>query len=116
MTTQLALELPVEPPPMNDLERRYRVWRAEHPATLALFRRFAREMLRHNRRFGIWLLANRVRWEVFTQIAKDADGYRINNNLLAYLARDLIRTMPELAPLLETRRVRSTDVEREDAL
>lgn len=102
-----------EPPPLNELDRKYRLWRADHPEVLTLFVRFARQLLERGRPFGVWLLANRVRWEVHMGIVKDSEGFRINNNLLAYLARDLIRRMPALKPLVEIRKVAS---ERDEAV
>jgi hypothetical protein len=90
----------------TDLEARYREWARTHPEVLALFRRFAADMAARRRRFGIGLLAERVRWEVHAEWAPDAAGFKLNNDYRAYVARDLIADMPELAPLLRTRRVR----------
>lgn len=100
------LTLPEQPPARNELERKYRVWRETHGEVFALFEKFALEMLGYNRRFGIGLVQERVRWEVRTTWAKDVDGYKLNDHYRAYIARDLIAKYPELAALIETRKVK----------
>lgn len=94
-----------EPPPLNLLDARYRRWRDANPAVFAIFYNFAAQLLARNRPFGIRLLSNRVRWEVHMHIEKDDEGFRINNNLTPYLARDLMRRMPGLKKLIQTRHV-----------
>lgn len=93
--------------PQNELEEKYRLWRASHAGVFALFEKFALQMLARKQRFGIAALLERVRWEVRMQWQTDADGYKINNNHKPYLARELIELHPELTPLIETRSVRS---------
>lgn len=104
---QLSLDsvLPT-PPELTRLQRKYRAWKATHPQVYALFLRFAEEALRAGRRFGIKQLGERVRWEVWMAWPKDKAGFRINNNHLAYIGRDLILELPGLADLIETRRVK----------
>lgn len=92
-----------EPAPVNEYDARYRFWRATHPECFALFLRFAQQLCDKGRRFGTRLIIERVRWEVHMHIEKDAEGYRLNDHLTPYLARDLIRHMPALADLIETR-------------
>jgi hypothetical protein len=84
-------------------------WIEEHPQVFALFERFALQMVERNRRFGIGQLAERVRWEVAMTWTKDMDGFRINNNHRAYLARELINRHPKIADFIELRRLRSED-------
>jgi hypothetical protein len=79
-----------------------RRWIDEHPVAMGHYRRFARQMLERGRRFGIGLLTERVRWEC----AVGGDGredFRINNNWRPYIARELVREIPELDELLECR-------------
>jgi hypothetical protein len=106
--TQLTIDdaAQARAPIRNDLERKYRIWKATHVQVFALFDKFALQILAHNRRFGIALLQERVRWEIHTTWAEDAEGYKINNNYRAYIARDLIAAHPGLAPLIETRKIR----------
>lgn len=81
-------------------------WIIANPQAFALFERFALNMAASGRRFGMKALAERVRWEVLATWEKDADGYRLNNNLPAYLGRELVARHPELANFLEFRRCR----------
>lgn len=102
------LTLDAVDPIRNELERKYRVWLHEHESVFALFERFAMQMLHRQRRFGIKMLAERVRWEVATTFTPDDEGYKINNNYTAYIARDLIQRHPALANLIETRCIKAT--------
>ena len=102
MSKQLSL---CEAPARNGLEARYREWLHEHWPVFKLYERFALEACERRKQFSISLLTERIRWEVFMGIHKDADGYRINNNYRAYIARDLLQKYPQLYGLLETRRV-----------
>lgn len=86
-------------------------WIADSPRAFALFERFALQMVERGRRFGAKQLAERVRWEVAAQWEKDQDGYRLNNNIVAYVARELIRRHPEIELYLETRQIRAREVE-----
>lgn len=94
--------------PTNALERRYREWRATTAGwyTYGLFVRFAQERLRIGRRFGVKALAERVRWETETRREMQPYELKVNNNFVAYIARDLIREVPALTDLIEVRRVK----------
>lgn len=103
--TQLLL--PETDPVRNELERKYRDWKATHQEVYALFEKFALQMRQHGRRFGIGLIQERVRWEVRTTWAHDKDGYKLNDHYRAYIARDLIAQYPELKGMIETRKIRT---------
>lgn len=102
-----ALEQGTEPFAPSRLEQDYLDWRNANPEAVARFRAFARQMLEAKRRFGMKQLAERVRWESRAACVRGRDGFRINNNHIAYLARDLVREMPGLAALIEIRVTRS---------
>ena len=106
--TQLTLDTIA--PIRNELEKKYRLW-LEGPGkqVFPLFERFALEMVAKHRRFGIALLAERVRWEVATTWASDAEGWKINNNHRSYIARDLLRLYPALEPYLSIRCLREEE-------
>ncbi len=53
-----------------------------------LFKKFAAQMVERDRSFGIGLLAERVRWEM-ALAGQDEEGFKINNNYRAYIARKL---------------------------
>jgi hypothetical protein len=96
-------------PAVNGHERDARIFLAARPEVWTLFLVFAEPMRRLGRRFGIGLLAERVRWEVRTTWTPEARGYRLNNNHRAYLARYPVAVDPRLGPLLTTRRVAGVD-------
>ena len=101
----------IRPSPVNALERRYRDWKRS-PAgqkMYPLFRRFAYERLIAARRFSVKALAERVRWEASVDTQWRTHEFKFNNNLSAYVARDLIREWPLLERLIEVRRVKEGD-------
>lgn len=79
-------------------------WIERHPAAANLLLCFARELAQRGRKFGIGLLAERLRWEVAIQ-GLDREEYKINNNHRAYIARWLIRQDPSLEPFMRFREV-----------
>lgn len=91
--------------PINPIDVKWQQWRDENPRVYPLFQHFAAQAVRKGRRFGIGALTERVRWEVRMRWGKDEQGFKINNNYRAYIARDLAKDMPGVAPLIETRRV-----------
>ena len=85
---------------------RARQWIEDNPQVFALFERFALQMVERGKRFGIGQLAERVRWEVAMSWDKDDQGFRINNNYRAYLARELIKRHPQIEPFIEMRKTK----------
>jgi hypothetical protein len=79
-------------------------WITANPQAFALFERFALEMANRKRRFGMKALAERVRWQVMATWEKDAEGFKLNNNLVSFLSRELIKRYPELGHYIELRR------------
>lgn len=77
-------------------------WMAEHPDAMRLFERLALVAAGRGRRFGMKALAERVRWEF--SIERGDEHYKINNNHISFVARELIRLHPHLARLIETRK------------
>jgi len=84
MTEAKQLTLDDVKPRRNVLEAKYRAWIEANPEVMELFHRFAREALVQGRRFGVKLLAERMRmtWR------PDRQGFKLNNSHTAYLARD----------------------------
>lgn len=107
MAEQMTLDAAV--PVRNELERAYRKWREDHPTVYALYIRFAREALLHKKPFSVSLLTERVRWEVRETWSRDELGFRLNNNHRAYISRDLIADLPELAGMLALRSITSEE-------
>lgn len=86
-----------------DLYAEARRWMDENPRIYDLFVRFAKELVAQNRRFGIGLLAERVRWECLFLYGGE---FKVNNNYRAYIARRLVRDVPGVERLITFRRVR----------
>jgi hypothetical protein len=93
-----------ERPEELTLRRKAALWIERNPHIFARFEYFAIEMARKEKRFGMKLLGERVRWELLITIEKDAEGFRLNNNLISYLGRELVRRHPELAEFIEFRK------------
>ena len=90
-------------------------WMASHPIAMGHFRRFARQMLEHRKRFGFKALAERVRWECAFE-SKGEEEFRINNNWTAYVARALLDEMPQLEGLIELRKTPAAEKPVRDSL
>jgi len=89
--------------PETNHRRAANEWIAAHPEGFAEFEKMALRAAGRGRRFGAKLLAERVRWE--RRIEHGEDDFKINNNYVAYIARELIARHPGLRPFVEMRRV-----------
>lgn len=92
----------MKPTATKDLRAEAEAWIDANPQAYAIFVRFAKRAATMGRPFGIGLLTERVRWEAFFD-RSDTDGYKINNNHRAYIARRLVEDVPEAASLLRFR-------------
>jgi hypothetical protein len=88
----------------HGLRDRSEAWIRNHPDAMALFEKFALQAANAGRRFGIGLLAERIRWEY--HIERRDDMFKINNSYRAYIARELVRRHPRLSAFIETRQTR----------
>lgn len=88
----------------GNLRQRAEDWLADNPQVFALFEKFALRMVERRRKFGIGLLAERVRWEV--AMTTEGDEYKVNNNYRAYIARKLVERHPEIGEFIDMRKVR----------
>ena len=89
--------------PLFDTAQR---WMRENPEAMAIFERLAFAAADRGRKFGIKLLAERVRWEYTVELDQDPENtYKINNNYTAYIGRELIHRHPRLADFIELRRL-----------
>lgn len=94
------------PPQNGDLRAAAEAWLSANPRVYDLFVRFALEAAAAGKPFGAKLLAERVRWEVMVA-SRDAAGFKVNNNHVAYVARRLVRDHPHLRQWLRFRQTRS---------
>ena len=77
-------------------------WIAANPQAFALFEEMALEEKQYGR-FGVKYLAEVVRYKVRRTWEK-SDGFKINNVIVSYVARELVARHPELAAFIEFRR------------
>lgn len=81
-----------------DAPSRYQRWRAFHeanPGVYDLFRRFAVDALRQERRqrFGARMIWERLRW--YTQVETNGSDFKLNNDFAPYFARLLMLERPD---------------------
>jgi hypothetical protein len=81
-------------------------WITANPQAFALFERFALEAAYKRRRFGMKMLAEKCRWEWQIALERDAEGFRLNNDVVAYLGRELVARHPSLIVWIEFRKCR----------
>ncbi len=82
-------------------------WMDENVIVMDHFRRFAEQMRERNRKFGMKLIAERVRWEMHLRGADDESDFNVNNNYVAYISRRLCQDDPRLADLIRCRVTRA---------
>lgn len=113
MTTEFdGLPLFTTPPPppapvdiLADGHRREALeWMRQHPEALAIFTELALMAADRGRKFGMKALAERVRWEF--AITSGEEAFKVNNNFISHIARELIRRHPRLAEFIELRRTK----------
>ena len=83
----------------SELELKANAWMEKNPHVMDLYRKFAREKLSGQHRFGIGALTERVRWEC--SFNYEDEEFKISNNHRAYIARKLVEENPELKPLIK---------------
>jgi hypothetical protein len=87
---------------MSDgLRAQAHTWMNDHPIAMGLFEELAVAAARRGRKFGAKLLAERIRWEM--RIERIDEDYKINNNYVAYVARELIKRHPMLVNFISVR-------------
>ncbi len=89
-----------------------RLWMAENPAVMRKFEALALERASRGERFGVKQLAEYIRWHEWFGHAKDNVAYKgffkVHNNHVAYIARELIRRHPRLKEFIELRKAKET--------
>jgi hypothetical protein len=89
---------------MNNLQVRYNEWRQENQDVFELIEKTALSMCGRGRRFSIDGVVHHVRFNEFFTGYRD-DPYRINNNHVAYIARELLAEYPGMRSYITTRQV-----------
>ncbi len=96
-------------------EARALEWMAANPEAMQCFTRLALQMAGRDVKFGMKHLGEIVRWRMKLQRRVPVVGepgtreFKINNNHLAYIGRELIRRHAHLEAFIETRRAGEED-------
>lgn len=102
---QLAFKLAPFPP--DQIQESFERFDRENPAVYNAFRQAARELVAAGRtRIGAKMIVERLRWETRFGAPMSQRPYKINNNFTSRYTRKLIAQEPDLAPFIETRRIR----------
>jgi hypothetical protein len=91
------------PPRTMTLRQQYQIWKNENPRTFAKAVALARQAAARRDRFSTRCIANVLRW--YSLIEWGDEGFKLNNNITPYLARDLEDMGIVPAGFFETRRV-----------
>lgn len=75
-------------------------WIERNPEAAALLLQYAREMASHGRRFGVKLIAERVRYEM----ALAGSPLKLNNDMTAYIGRWIAEQNPFVGQYMHFRR------------
>lgn len=87
----------VQPTLLHDtIEEKFQRWLRSNPETVEHIRGLAVQWHRAGHaRCGIGMLAEKARWDAGVG-GRDEDGFKVNNNYRALLARHLVASTPEL--------------------
>jgi len=77
----------------SDIRKRSLTWMAKNFEVVEMFEKFAIALKARDRRFGVNLLRERVRWEC---VYEHGDDYKFPNEFSPYIARFLLWLHPEL--------------------
>jgi hypothetical protein len=83
------------------------VWMRENLNVVAMFEKFGQQLVDRERRFGINLLRERVRWECIYEHGVDTsweEVYKFQNSFSPYVARYLLWKHPEWTELMRCKR------------
>jgi hypothetical protein len=109
----------VQPPPkpgeiipLNKRHAEYLKWKKVNHDVIEKVRVVMKRMLSRKRRFSMYQVYHHVRFSEFFEGYRD-EPYRINNNHVPYLTRDLIEETPQLEEWIETRVCQGEDEAQE---
>jgi hypothetical protein len=86
---------------------RFEAWLADNPAVWVLFEKFAFEAVGTGRsHYSADAICHRIRWHCDIE-TRSNDGFKLNNNHVAFLARRFMRKHPEHADFFRLRERRS---------
>jgi len=80
----------------------------KNPNVVKMFEKFGQQLVERERRFGINLLRERVRWECIYEHG-DGEVYKFQNSFSPYVARYLLWKHPEWTALMRCKRTADED-------
>lgn len=100
--------------PLSDLfssrvEIDFRAWLATEDGKACLSEATSRALRLRERGFhhyGIGAICEAMRFDSSLHLGPDVDGFKLNNNHRAHLAREIVKSTPQLAGFFETRTLR----------
>lgn len=89
---------------MRDLDRDFAEFHAENPHVYDALVALARQAkARGHRALGIGMLWEVLRWNRLFDTRRDAEGFKLNNNLRSRYAREIHAREPDLAGIFHLR-------------
>ncbi len=90
----------------NTVHQRFVTFHGEFPRVYELFKAFAFELIKQgHKRLGGRMIIERIRWEMATG-SKDEQGFKINNDFIAYYTRLFIHEHKQYSEYFETREIK----------
>ena len=91
---------------LSELKRDYRRFKKENPIVYKKFKKYAKQLFRNGRRrYSADAIVHFIRYE--QDFTTRGDRFKINNNHVAYLARDLVREDKRFKGFFEKRHLRT---------
>ena len=86
--------------------KRYLAWKEEYPNVFEKFQGLSKQLIDRGRWFGMWLIANKLRWDYTFEYNTD---FKISNDYTALITRELILDNPELKKYVRIKRMSWAD-------
>jgi hypothetical protein len=82
--------------------RAYMEWYSKNLDVIEKFNNISNEMIKRKKFFGMWFVANKIRWDY---IFKYEGDFKISNDYIALLTRDMMIANPELKKYCRIKRM-----------
>ena len=89
----------------TDYERDAAEWIRNYPEGWRAFEALALEAAGKGRRFGAKAIAEVIRWEM--SVRRGDGDFKVNNNIVSHLVREVVRRHPWVGEYVETRRLKA---------
>jgi len=88
------------------IQERYENWRKDHPEVYKLFEQYVLQMVVRKEKFGISLIAERIRWYGIVKKG-EKEQFKIPNSYRSRIIRDIIKRWPNVLDYVEIRDLRT---------